>query len=67
MRADFTIGGGCVKKMIGYRILLDEIFTIKEDVLSGYQSKPKFPLTIYPADAKMRAYAEIVIMKTVYT
>jgi hypothetical protein len=37
MRADFTIGGGCVKKMIGYRILLGEIFSINDDVISGYR------------------------------
>ena len=34
MRADFTIGGGSVKKIVGYGILLDEIYTINRDVFT---------------------------------
>jgi hypothetical protein len=53
MRADFTIGGGSVKKMNRSRIFLDEIISINDEVISGYHPKPDFPLTIYPREAKM--------------
>jgi hypothetical protein len=42
MRADFTIGGGSVKKMVGYWILLVEFFSISDEFSLDTRQNPIF-------------------------